>query len=369
MTLPDQLPRVTYLFRAGRRERMAEPGEYPSEFFYGFQQLSTYGFDVHLAEDRDLAMAPPLPLLARLVNKAARFAGQLPIGMAFSLLMTRSGRLLDDAGLVIATTTGMGLSLAIGTIFGQVRTPVLLIAMGLLPTRPGRLKAWGYRALVRRIHVVCISRGEQTFLQGIFNDRPVHYIPFGVDADFWRPAAEDGGDGKYVLAIGNDRHRDWATLAAAWREDLPPLKIVTSLPVPAAPSNVEVVRGDWRTRVLSDHDIRDLLQGARFVIVPVQETTQPSGQSACLQAMACGKAVILTRAEGLWDTELMVDRETVMLVPPKDPAALRDAARVLTNDAKIREGIEGRARQVIDEHLNVKAMSAAMADLVKTVSA
>jgi hypothetical protein len=101
------------------------------------------------------------------------------------------------------------------------------------------------------------------------------------------------------------------------------LRSVTQRTVPAPlPANVEIIAGDWRTQLLSDGAVRDMVRGSRFVVVPSHDTMQPAGQSACLQAMACAKAVVLSDIAGLWDRELMRDRESCILVKPGDVAAL-----------------------------------------------
>lgn len=65
---------------------------------------------------------------------------------------------------------------------------------------------------------------------------------------------------------------------------------------------------------------------------------------ACLEAMAHGRAVVATRVGGLQD--LVVDGETGIVVPPRDPAALRFALDRLLADPELRRrlGAAGRDR-------------------------
>ncbi len=361
--------RITYLFRGGRRARLSAAGETPTEFFYGYPQLKAKGIDVRLVEDRDVGLGPPLSLLARLADKLAWPFGGVPAGMTLSFGLAGGGRRLADAGVVIATTNNMGLALALGKAFGLVRGRVLLLAMGLLMERPGCLRQAVYAFLMRRLQVATISKAEQAFLGAIFPGRPVHYVPFGVDAGFWRANETAAGASGYALAIGNDAHRDWQTLVTAWSADLPLLKVVTSLPVPPGPANVEVICGDWRSQLVSDASIRDLYRGAAFVIIPLHDTIQPSGQSACLQAMACGKAVILSDIKGLWNRDLMIDREAVILTPPGNAEALAARARQLAEDRDFAVRLGQAARRVVEEHLNTERMADALLDLVERMDA
>jgi glycosyltransferase involved in cell wall biosynthesis len=65
---------------------------------------------------------------------------------------------------------------------------------------------------------------------------------------------------------------------------------------------------------------------------------------ACLEAMAHGKPVVATGVGGLRD--LVVDGETGLVVPPRDPKALREALRRLLADPelRLRLGKAGRLR-------------------------
>jgi len=98
---------------------LAETGQGPTEFFYGYKQLLARGVDVSILEDSDVGMAPPLPLVSRLANKLSPFLGGLPVGMALSLLTKRGCRKLDGAGCVVVTTNGMGMALAIAKALGK----------------------------------------------------------------------------------------------------------------------------------------------------------------------------------------------------------------------------------------------------------
>jgi glycosyltransferase involved in cell wall biosynthesis len=97
---------------------------------------------------------------------------------------------------------------------------------------------------------------------------------------------------------------------------------------------------------------------ARFVVLPIRDTVQPSGQSACLQAMACGKAVVLTDFGGLWNRELMKDQVTCILAgPPGSVSGIQHGVeRLLENPLEIRR-IGDQARAVVADKLTVDHMA------------
>jgi glycosyltransferase involved in cell wall biosynthesis len=354
--------RFLYLFKAGRRERLSAPDKFPSDFFYGYVELLAGGYPVDYLDERDLAPEGRATFFSRLAARlAARFAPRLPFALGYCFVLGRfqARRRLNQSRALIATTNTFGYCLAILRRLGLIRVPVYFIAMGAIPLE---LSGWQRRVLrwlLGATRLVVISEGERGELSRELPGQPIHLLPFGVDETFWTPGPCEPSS-PFALAIGNDRHRDWAALVAAWHPEFPQLKILTSLPVPGSAANIEVVRADWRHQHLSDAQIRNLVRQALFVILPLRQTVQPSGQSVCLQAMSCAKAVILSSILGLWDRQALRHEETCLLVPPSDAGALTLAVRRLLGDESLRRNIGEAARQEIVSRLNAQGMSQQM---------
>jgi glycosyltransferase involved in cell wall biosynthesis len=119
--------------------------------------------------------------------------------------------------------------------------------------------------------------------------------------------------------------------------------------VEAARGLTLVVAGDGplRSRVPEARGFvaHDELQGlyARAAVVACPSRREGFGM-ACLEAMAHGRPVVATGVGGLRD--LVVDGETGLVVPPRDPVALRRALERLLGDASLRSqlGAAGRER-------------------------
>lgn len=92
-------------------------------------------------------------------------------------------------------------------------------------------------------------------------------------------------------------------------------------------------------------EMTDTLRRARFIVVPLEESTQFNvGLTAIAEAGAAGKAVVATQTPG---TSSYVEHGvTGLLVPPRDPGALRAAIRELWENPKLaqRMGAAGRER-------------------------
>jgi glycosyltransferase involved in cell wall biosynthesis len=96
------------------------------------------------------------------------------------------------------------------------------------------------------------------------------------------------------------------------------------------------------------HDELQLLY-ARAAVVACPSRREGFGV-ACLEAMAHGRPVVATSVGGLRD--LVVDEETGLVVPPRDPAALRAALRRLLADQELRRRLGAAGRQRAQERFS-----------------
>jgi len=348
--------RIAFVHHPGRLARLeaARSGTAPTEFLFGAVELERAGHDVvHFELDPNASTSR---LLRRAIDGSAG-RGHLPPHLAAATL--RGGwalrRELGRVDVVVASTTGTAMALATWRAARMLRTPLVGIVAGLVNDPWSRRRAVTTRALLWRMHSVLYGEGELEPLlsRAPFLHERIHVNPFGVDTGFWKPGDEDC-DG--VLAIGNDGHRDWDTLVAAASKITAPVEIYTARSRPdTLPANVAWRPAGWHEQVLSDRDVRDLYRRAAVVVVPVQDVPQPSGQSVTLQAMACGRPVVLTRTRGLWSSSGPVDGVNVTFVSPRDPDALAGGVVDLLGRRDRRAELGRAAREFVEEHASVAA--------------
>lgn len=184
--------------------------------------------------------------------------------------------------------------------------------------------------------VLALNQVQDGYIRARWGTR-VLVIGHWVDTTFFTPGpAAEGG---YILSVGDDDGRDYPTLIAALDGLDVRTRIRTGRALPGAGPGMEPIRGR-----LSAPALRDLYAEARFVVVPLRpDTRNASGISTIMEAGAMGKAVIVSDSDGV--REFVRDGETGLVVPARDPVALRAAiARLLADPALCRYLGQGARR-------------------------
>jgi glycosyltransferase involved in cell wall biosynthesis len=351
---------VLFVFRRKRKERLQlhEAGQGPDEMLYGLTRFNLKQFQVEFIEGDDSKWN----WRRRLCYPLEKWiAWRLGIGFVLHLALDNLEK-LRQVDLIISTVDSCGLPIAMFKYLGLVKTPIIYISQGLsdridrLP-RSSRTRRWFQKIYGRFLHsverIIVLSEGAAKHLEEIFQLRPqsVFCLPFGIDAQFWAPGP-DSDIGDYILSVGSDATRDYETLLSAVTRER--LKIVSRLDIPGERLNDRVEVGSEFT----DVELRELYRRARFVVTPLKDVYQPSGQSATLQAMACGKAVILTRTRGLWEPGQMRHLENCYLVEPGDAGDLRQAIGYLSDHPDEAMRIGQNARRTVEERYNSRRFAA-----------
>lgn len=128
-----------------------------------------------------------------------------------------------------------------------------------------------------------------------------------------------------VLAVGNDKHRDWETLRAALAGDQAyELRVITgALPKSYLTGNAAVLT------VKNNAELLEHYRWADIAVVPLKPNLHASGITAIQEAVVQGVPVIATNVGGLTD---YFGPDAICYVPAKDPAALRKSIQDLYAD-------------------------------------
>ena len=325
-------PRVGFVYPNSRRELVAEVarGEAPDSTLLGQNHLAALGVDATIHEPR-LTRTPRSGLAHRVTWNLRE--------------LTLPWELRDVD--VIFTPLANLLPLAARA---RRRPGVVVVNYGLclIYERSGRTRR---RVLAESLRaaaaVVCLgeSQREQLLQQTGLDPARVHTALLGIDERFFAPRPTLEGE-PYVLTVGKDLSRDFATFAEAVRR----LGVRAELAV--YPRNLEGIAlpPSARARVVGPKELRDLYAGAACVVVPQRRPGYPYGSeggglTSLLESMAMARPTVISDRPILRD--YVSDGETAVVVPPEDPAALAAAIeRVVAAPGSL--GAAGRRRVEVE---------------------
>ena len=332
------LPSWPEAYAAGRLVGLNEP------YAYGYHRAEEHGFDVVYSHDAP-ERAPAR--LARLCVRAL---------LGFDLVHAwRNRGLLDGVDVVWTHTESQSLAVAaLRLLRPRAPRPRLLLQSVWLVDRWPRLGR-ARRALYRRLldeadvlsfHTALAARAARALFPGV----RLEVIPFGVALEERappRPRAEFAAGGARearIVAIGNDEHRDWATLVGAFGSR--PGYTVRVVSDTAPP---RLLRGHANVRRMRPSDNVELIETLRWAdlaVVPVRENLHASGITVLQELALRGVPAVASRAGGLNE---YFDEEAVWYVPPGDPRALRETVRRMREDPALCAAKTERAARRMDE--------------------
>jgi len=178
---------------------------------------------------------------------------------------------------------------------------------------------------------------------GIPEDR-LFAMTYGVSHRYYTPVA--GERDIRILAVGQDRGRDYATLIEAVRGTDLVLDLVCK---PENLQGLDLPGNVHAHGTVSLPEYRALLRRARIVAVPTIEMAYPTGSSVALEAASSGSAVAVTGTRAMRD--YFSDRVNALLIEPGDVGGWREGLHELEENADLRGSLGTRGRSnVVDRH-------------------
>lgn len=347
---------VFYAYRDSpqRRRALASPLGSPERYLlFGLDQLIERGW----AARHDLERADAPPAWARATGAVLKLGLESAGGYGgdFATVLA-SLKEANRADVVLSTVDTVGIPLMLLKNAGRVRPPLVYIAIG-LPERLARLRSERMRRLYARALASCaavIAYSEfeadelRRSLEPHGESTRVEFVPFGVDERAFEPASRQAFVD--VVTIGADPHRDVELLLAVASE-LPSrsFRVVTTRDrargLGALPPNVELETD------LPFAEMRNRLEGARAVALPVFDNSYSGATTVLLQAMALGKPVVVTRTKAIASGYGLVDGDNCRLVEPGDTEAFRRALDDVLRDEGHARSLGVRARSTVVEGL------------------
>ncbi|MBI4765599.1 MAG: glycosyltransferase family 4 protein [Deltaproteobacteria bacterium] len=359
--------KIAFIFNEGRIRRLEKirNGSAANEFYYGAIQLQQRGYVVEYYEVNDL----PRPSIGQKIVDILFKSHLLPTRVNGSLLMQTISicRKLEKVDIIVATSTGLAFAFGLLKSLKLIEPQIVALCLTLIYHKHSWLRSRINGFVLRRIWTQLFGDSEREGIAKMFNVPENHILvnQYGVDINYWTPA---GKEEDYVLSVGNDSRRDYDLLLDVARKVNLPFLIVTVNKISGPiPENVKIISGTKPSDDPIDDQLRELYRKAMCVVLPIKETIRPSGQSVCLQAMSCGKTVILSKTQGLWSTKMLQHNKNIILIPPGDEEALAQAIIAIDKDSEKRKNIGIQARENICSEGNISIFADRLENLIKKV--
>ncbi len=277
------------------------------------------------------------------------------------------------------------------------RKPVRVVIIGHLVSRPWKRAALALTTRLGIPGVLVLHSVEQRrrVVRSLGARWTIALVPYQVDTEFWNANSEARSEARPLVVAAGSEHRDYETLALA-AEGLDADVVVaagshwarTRASIRSVPPNMRFL-----DETLDFAALRDLYRSAAVVAVPLHDVPNQSGVTTILEAMSCGRPVVLTAtvgqrecvtgpiigADGESETSVLMDRGPNMLggastvtgwtglyVTPGDASAMRKAIGMLLADRSMAGAMGTRGSAVAAEAFSIERFVTAMSALLES---
>jgi len=355
---------ITYVFSGNRKERFLRKDFEAIEFFYGLNIFNNDKYNLEIIEPKTTKFLGKGIL--KLIDTFFKKVINLPVYM-FEYYSFKNIKILIQTNKLVLINESTFCSLAPLLLLLKIfkKIDVYVFSMGLYSKKLKFPK-------LKKIHYIFIKLfafttnnvfflGEGEYKKALsihpnFHNKYVLF-PFSIDTYFWKEKKISIKDRNEVLFVGNDGNRD-PELLLKIIEHFKNIKFnVVSNLEPFTNSklkNLNLFKGSFGSKDLKDSQLRDLYNNARLIILPLKNSYQPSGQSVTLQAMSCGRSVVISKTEGFWDTKNFKNKEHLFFVEKNDLSGWISELNKIYNNDEIIEQIEHAGKVLVESSFTLK---------------
>jgi glycosyltransferase involved in cell wall biosynthesis len=205
--------------------------------------------------------------------------------------------------------------------------------------------------------VLVYSTAQYEVAKRLFPNQRVRLTDFMVDADFFEPTRsldEPRGGRRPMLCAAGREFRDYPTLIEAVRGLDVDLVIASASPWSKRADNANSIELPPNVTVTSftQAELRDQLDQSDMLVMPLQACDFQAGITTILEAMSMERPVICTLTDG--QTDVVVDGENGLVVPPADPDAFRAAIERLLDNPEMAAAMGRKGRELVLERADVR---------------
>lgn len=364
-----------FVYFNGRQNRLNEGRDSPKEFFYGYHFIQEQGFKVDILEFGHGEVNKILVFILKFIQNTIVKIFKFQYDFA-GILRADNYKKIKSSKNLILTNTRIGHSLLPFIIYRKIfkkDMSVTVFAMGMFNSSSNnklilKLHKYLHTFLIKYVdNLIFIGQKEFYHATDEFNKYKdkIHFLPFGIDYDFWSTQETKSKD--YILFIGNDSNRDFEFLDDLILKTPNEEFIIVSeqfISKNEKLNNLDLIKGSWNKNILDDEFLKNLYKNAKFTIIPLKNSFQPSGQSVALQSMSMETPVIITNTDGFWDTENFKDKENIVFVESNNIKDWITAMTELENDQELYKKLQENAQVEIYERLNCNQFGKKLLEII-----
>jgi glycosyltransferase involved in cell wall biosynthesis len=190
---------------------------------------------------------------------------------------------------------------------------------------------------------IVVARGQMAFFQAMIGDTNTHFVPHGIDTDFFQPSGlnkESTGRPRRCLFVGNWL-RDFQTMNEILRTSAK-RKLDIEFTAITLPSRAADIQGP-NLRIVSAVPDEELVEWYRWADLTVLPLLDCTANNALLESLACGTPVVVSDFGGTRD---YANEKCGVFTPPGDAVEMVRAIELLHGNTDIlnQMAVAARAR-------------------------
>lgn len=303
---------VTYVFTQNRKTNYETNSIQAREFYYGLPFIDKKKHKINIIE-----FQTPSKSYSKIINLFDEILRRfLSLPFYTSKLVNKNNFDIfknTDHLIMVAESTGLSSFLFLVMLKKRYKINTHLFVMGLYSKK---LRFPFFKKIHFAIIKLFINYLDNVFFLGQSefnkakkihsNSKKFQYFPFCIDTEFWSSSDIDLKTNNQIIFVGNDGNRNVELLKAIAAKMknfnflfVSQINTIKTIDLP----NVQVISGAWGDKKISDLNLKDLYSKSRLCILPLKNSTQPSGQSVALQCMSLGVPVLISKTDGFWDIQ------------------------------------------------------------------
>lgn len=314
---------ITYIFTENRKNNYLSESIQAQEFYYSLTSFDPHEYSIEIIEFEVSNKILNLPL--KILDEFFRRFVSLPFYSA-KLFSFKNIKILYKTDHLIMVNESVGCSSFILLILFKklFRFKSHLFVMGLYSKK---IRYSQFTSLHNFFIKLLVSYLDNVFFLGKNelqkanklhkNQKKLNYFPFSVDTNFWENNNIKLEDNSKIIFVGNDGNRNQNLLIEiATKLNNYEFVFVSQLPMIKTLnlSNVEIIHGKWGVGQIDDIELKNFYSKSRLCILPLNNSTQPSGQSVTLQCMSLGIPVMISKTDGFWDTDVFINDLNILFI-------------------------------------------------------